>query len=115
MRAEVRGGAKPPKAKREGRSTKPSKAEESRAGRLRRVRARDKELRQGLRELRRAEVADGRPRFPRAAEGRPTTASKKKKGPNFKRPIFHPLRVAPECSVTGEQLDELAAAESETA
>ena len=46
---------------------------------------------------------------------RPATASKKKKGPNFKRFRKNAVRVAPASDiVTGDYLDKLAAAESET-
>ena len=108
--------APPPKAKRGGRSTKPSKAEEARQlDAFAESGARDKELDKSVRELRGAAGADRREDLVVPRKERPATASKKKKGPNFKRFRKNAVRVAPASDiVTGDYLDKLAAAESET-
>ena len=106
---EVVDEAPPPKAKRGGRSTKPSKAEEARQlDAFAESGARDA-VRVGLIKLLVARDLV----VPRREK--PATASKKKKGPNFKRFRKNAVRVAPASDiVTGDYLDKLAAAESET-
>ena len=105
-----------PKAKRGGRSTKPSKAEEARQlDAFAESGARDKELDRAYANC----VAPRAPTVVRdlvvPRKERPATASKKKKGPNFKRFRKNAVRVAPASDiVTGDYLDKLAAAESET-
>ena len=113
---EVVEEAPKPKAKRGGRSTKPSKAEEARQlDAFAESGARDKELDKAYANC----VAPRAPTVVRdlvvARKERPATASKKKKGPNFKRFRKNAVRVAPASDiVTGDYLDKLAAAESET-
>ena len=113
---EVVEEAPKPKAKRGGRATKPSKAEEARQlDAFAESETRDKELDKAYANC----VAPRAPTVVRdlvvPRKERPATASKKKKGPNFKRFRKNAVRVAPASDiVTGDYLDKLAAAESET-